>query len=149
MATGFDALRNPEFWEAQIAMQLGGDPTAHKDADDIHVMIWGRMCRAEVKFSRAFHCNYRPIRGQDYSRFMFKWALSDRQMRQPADAVILIGIDRDGTIYAWVLPSRAARHSLSVTAPSDRRSANGGRLDAYLVPPTEILPAFARVAHGI
>ena len=150
--TGFDVSRSPHFWETWIAFQLGGEQTEHKGEVDVDVVIWGRRCRAEVKFSRAFWSKYKGIRGKDWSRNSFKWSITIPQdAKRRADALILIGVDLDGVIYSWVVPFskiKKGRRSLTITAPSSRSDNALGRLDRWNAPPTEILPAFARACHN-
>jgi hypothetical protein len=150
--TAFDLFRSAQFWEGWIAIQLGGTQTAHKGEVDIEVQIARRPCRAEVKFSRAFRCKFNGIRGKDWSRNIMKWSITAKQDdRRRADALVLIGTDVDDLIYSWVVPFDAipkGKRSLTITAPSARCSETGGRLDAWAVPPTEILPAFAAAAYG-
>lgn len=151
-ATGYDVLRSPGFWEAWISTQFGGDQTPHKHPFDVLVNIWGKPCQAEVKFSRAFHAQYNEIKGKNWSRNMFKWALSAlASTRGAPDGVVLIGVDVDDLVYAWVVPPSAipaGKRALTATAFSSRASFAHGRLDPWLVPATDILPAFAHVAHN-
>lgn len=149
--TGFDTLRSPDFWETWIALQLGGIQTPHKGAFDVAVSIWGRECRAEVKFSNAFWATYRT-KGADWSRNVFKWSITARQDKDRAsDAMILVGVDIDRLIYGWVVPTQsvpAGKRMLSATAPSSRRGDGLGRLDQWRAPFMEILPVFARICHN-
>lgn len=149
--SGFDALRDPSFWESWLTVQLGGVQTEHKGDVDVAVEIWGRRCTAEIKFSRAFYCQFTPIRGRDWSRNMFKWVITvPQEARRKADAVILVGVDLDDAIYTWVVPYSsipAGRRAISATAPSSRMPGTSGRLDAHSVPATEVLHAFARQSH--
>lgn len=151
--SGFDPIRNPAFWETWLAIQLGGATTRHKAEVDLRVRIWGRNCTAEVKFSTAFHCRFTPINGRDWSRNMFKWVLTrPQEKRRDADAIIMIGVDVDRSIYSWVVPYShipSGRRSISVTAPSSRGERSPGRIDSFYSPVTELLPAFARAAHKI
>ena len=150
--TGFDVSRSPHFWETWIALQIGGEQTEHKGEVDVEVVIWGRRYCAEVKFSRAFWSKYNGIRGKDWSRNVFKWSISIPQdVKRRADVLILIGVDTDGAIYSWVVPFneiKKGRRSLTITAPSSRSDNALGRLDRWNVPPTEMLPAFARACHN-
>lgn len=111
------------------------------------VDIWGRECLGEVKFSQAFYADYGK-----HSRHIFKWLMSKPQVRnRTADAVILIGVDQDRLIYAWVIPRDAmppGKRTITTTAPSDRRPTICGRIDPYAVPVTELLPAFAAACHN-
>lgn len=147
MQTGFDPLRSADFWERWVAEQLGGDQTDRKAAYDVRVDIWGRECLGEVKFSQAFYADYGK-----HSRHIFKWLMSKPQVRnRTADAVILIGVDQDRLIYAWVIPRDAmppGKRTITTTAPSDRRPTICGRIDPYAVPVTELLPAFAAACHN-
>lgn len=145
--TGFDPLRSADFWERWISEQVGGEQTKRKARYDVLVSIWGRECSGEIKFSQAFYADYGK-----HSRYIFKWLLTKPQVRdRAADALILIGVDRDRSIYSWVIPRNAlpiGKRSITITAPSDRRPAICGRIDPFLVPVTEVLPAFAAACHN-
>lgn len=151
--SGFDAIRDPAFWESWLAVQFGAEQTAQKAGVDLRVTIAGRECTAEVKFSNAFFCRFTQIRGADWSRHMFKWALTrPQEHRREADAILLIGVDVDSKIYSWAVPYShvpAGRLWISITAPSNRRTRSVGRIDAFSAPVTELLPAFARLSHGL
>lgn len=143
MRSGFNPLHSPDFWESWIAIQLGGTQTKQKHPYDIEVEIGGIIRRVEVKYSRAYWANFTRIRGKDYSRKVLKWLISKQEHRdQTADVIVLIGVDVDSSIYAYVLPRGALTkgRSITVTAPSSR-AGQPGRLDEWIVPPTEILPA--------
>lgn len=139
---GFDALRNPMFWEYHVAMRLGGVTTPHKSSHDIDVEIRGQLCLGEVKFSNAFYADY-----GEYSRHVFRWALTKPQERdRAADVVILVGMAVDQTIYSWTVPITAfpsSKRVMTVSVPSDRLTTKGGRIDKYSCPMTELLPSFA------
>lgn len=142
-ATGFNPLHSPEFWESWITVQLGGIKTDQKHPYDIEVEIGGVLYRVEVKYSRAFWSNYSPMRGKDYSRNVWKWAISKKEHREiSADVVVMIGVDSDLSIYSYVIPRHALKKGrfITVTAASSRLG-GPGRLDEWMVPPTEILPA--------
>lgn len=149
---GFDVMRQPMFWEVLVATVLGGKTTPHCEEFDVDVSIWGKRCRAEVKFSNVFYCKYSPIRGVDWSRNVFKWAKPRGCAgKDGADACILIGRDVDETNYVWVVPLIAikrGRASITITAPSSRVTDHRGRLDRWLVPFDQLLPAFAQVCHN-
>lgn len=149
---GFDVMRQPLFWETVIAGQFGGATTPHKAGYDVIAEIWGRTCRAEIKFSIAFYCRYNSIRGKDWSRPVFKWALPrGRSGKNEADAVILIGRDVDSLTYGWAVPIDAIASdcaSITITAPSARLKNRLGRLDRWSAPFDQLLPAFARIAHN-
>lgn len=145
--TGFDPLRSADFWERWVSEQLGGVQTDRKAPYDVRVNIWGRECLGEIKFSQAFYADYGK-----HSRHIFKWLMTKPQVRNRiADAVILIGVDRDRSISSWVIPRNAmplGKRSITTTAPSDRRPTICGRIDPYVVPVTELLPAFAAACHN-
>lgn len=74
---------------------------------------------------------------------VLKWLISRQEHRdQTADVIVLIGVDVDTSIFSYVLPRGALTkgRSITVTAPSSRLG-QPGRLDEWMVPPTEILPA--------
>lgn len=147
--SGFDPLHSPEFWERWVSTQLGGTKTPAGDPVDVEVEIGGSAYRGEVKYSQAFWANFKPIRGKLYSRHVWKWVLSPRQHRdRAAHVVILIGVDVDHNIYFYVVPNSALRkgRTITITAASSRTGKQIGRLDHWIVPPTELLPAFSAAA---
>ena len=149
---GIDLFSQPEFWERIVARQLGGEPTMRKALHDVDVEIWGRACRAEVKYSTAFRCSFKAIRGKDWSREVFKWALPrGNSGKAGVDACILVGRDVDDRLFAWVVPQEHIAErcaSITMTAPSARASSKPSRWDRYAVPWDAMLPAFARAAHN-
>jgi hypothetical protein len=149
---GLDVLSQPEFWERIVARQLGGEPTAHKALHDVDVPIWGRPCRAEVKYSRAFRSVYKPIRGTDWTRLVFKWALPRGQGgKEGVDACILVGRDVDGLLFCWVVPATTIAStcaSITMTAPSNRKAGTHSIWDRWAVPWDAMLPAFADRCHN-
>ena len=148
----FDALAQPLFWETVVARNLGGGVTSHQATHDVEVVIWGRACHAEVKFSSAFTCNYRPIRGKDWTRPVFKWAKPrGGSGKASADAIILIGRDVDKLLYSWIVPRDAIGAkcaSITVTTPSHRAPNSISPWDRYATPWDAMLPAFARICHN-
>lgn len=149
--TGFDPLSQPLFWEHLVARQLGGDITAHKALHDVEVTIWDCICRAEVKYSTAFWMTYRPIRGKDWSRPSFKWALPrGNSGKAGVDAIVLVGREDDRWFF-WVVPASevsASCASITASAPSVRREGSWSRLDRWQVPWDVLLPTFARICHN-
>lgn len=151
-AMGYDPLSAPIAWEAIVAQTLGGTTTDHKAAHDVDVVIWGRSCRAEVKFSAAYFGKFEPIRGVDWSRNVFKWS-RPRGMsgKYGVDACILIGRDIDQQVYLWIVPVDAIAAdcaSITVTAPSSRKPRSRSMWDEFQVPWSAMLPAFAAVCHN-
>jgi hypothetical protein len=141
-----DPFDNPAMWESQIANQLGGTMTAKRCAWDVDVSIWGKDCRAEVKFSRAYPALFSEMRGHDCSRNVFKWA---GLRRGRADAFILIGLDVDDAVCSFLIPDASIigpAKSLTITAPSSAKSE--ARMEWASVPFSAILPAFARACHN-
>ena len=151
-AAGVDVMRQSSFWEAIVARLLGGELTSHKAFHDIDVSIWGRPCRIEVKFASAVFTHYRPIRGEDWSRHVFKWAKPrGNSGKRTVDAIVLLGNDA-GIVYTWVVPLHAIRpdcRSITVCAPRDRTPGSRSSWDAFAVPATELLPSVARICHNI
>jgi hypothetical protein len=148
LATGFDILRSPDFWESWVSIQLGGTRTPHKTSFDVEVNIWGKNCKAEVKFSNAFWAKFTPIRGDDWSRHCFRWSVTKPQLKkQEADAFILIGLDVDRTIACWVIPAGEMKaNHITVCVPSERVGKNG-KIDQWKICPGQMLPAFAHHCH--
>lgn len=151
-AAGFESARQSAFWEAVVARMLGGSLTEHKALHDVEVTIWGRLCRAEVKFSSATFTHYREIRGQDWSRHVFKWALPrGNSGKHSADVIVLLGHDA-GLVYTWVVPREAIHkecRSITICTPRDRQPNSTGRWDSFAIPTTELLPAVALACHNI
>lgn len=149
---GVEVARYSAFWEAVVARMLGGELTGHKALHDIDVTIWGRPCRIEVKFATAVFMHYRPIRGEDWSRHVFKWAKPrGNSGKRTVDAIVLLGYDA-GLVYTWVVPLTEIRQncsSITVCTPHDRAVGSHSAWDAYMVPATELLPSVARACHNI
>lgn len=150
--SGVEVARYSAFWESIVARMLGGELTEHKALHDIDVTIWGRSCRIEVKFATAAFMHYRPIRGEDWSRHVFKWAKPrGNSGKRTVEAIVLLGYDA-GLVYTWVVPLTDIRpncSSITVCTPRDRTVGSHSAWDAYMVPATELLPSVARVCHNI
>ncbi len=148
----FDAMSQPIFWEKLVARYLGGNTTAHKVAHDVEADIWGRTCRAEVKYSRVYYAKYNGIRGKDWSRDVFKWALPrGNSGKTGVDVIFLIGRERDGKVYAWLVPIADVNvdcASITLTTPRARTVGTYSWWDAYAVPFDNLLPAFACLCHN-
>lgn len=143
----FDALGNPGFWQAWLAVQLGGEITAHRAAVDVMVRTPRREISAEVKFATSFLCAFSSVSGGG-PRHIFRWRLSIPQVRRRfADALILIGLSDDRQIYSWVIPRVGVPHgrTITTTSPNHRMPGERGRwsrFDQYAVPADDLLPAF-------
>lgn len=150
--TGFDTLAQPLFWECAVARRLGGIVTRHKALHDVEVTIWDRVCLGEVKYSTAFFSTYKPIRGKNWSRHTFKWALPrGNSGKAGVDAVVFIGRDVDGLLFCWVVPASeiaADCKSITVAAPSARTIGTWSAWDRWQAPMDAVLPAFARACHN-
>lgn len=145
---GFDVLTQPLFWECWVAQQLGGNLTAHSSQHDVEIIGFGRQYFAEVKYSRAFECSF-----SNGVRRVFKWARPRGYAgKATANACILIGLDVDGLVFAWVVPISEISPrctSITVTSPSERKQATHNRAlwERFLIPTDQILPAFLRCCH--
>lgn len=149
---GHDPFRMPGFWDAWLATMLGGATTPAGAEHDVEVEIWGRRLNVECKFSKEFFMAYPPIRGKDWSRWVFKWAKPRGNAgKDTAHAVVLIGLTEYDMVHSWCLPihaiSRACK-SITVAASRSRAEDSTGPFDCYMVPFTEILPAVAAVCHN-
>lgn len=147
--SGFD---NPLLWEGVVATHIGGKITAHQEGHDVESFMWGKLCRIEVKFSKAFQCRFAPIKGKDMTRRVFKWTkFHSLSKRRDIDAFVLIGLDENDLVYAWVIPAFAISlntSSATFTAPSNRQK--GGYRSAligYLIYFDQLLPCVARACH--
>lgn len=149
-SSGFDALRCAGFWESWAAVQLGGRQTSANHQFDVAVDFGGTEVGVEIKYSQAFWANFALVRDVDCSRHVWKWLVSHRQHYElPPDVLVLIGVDIDSRVYTYVLPHSALKgRSITVTAPSSRIGQRA-RLDDWLVPPTEMLPAVMRVYRDL
>jgi hypothetical protein len=138
---GLDVLRQPQFWEHVVARYLGGRVTSHGALWDVDVTIWGSPCHAEVKFASAFFASYNPIRGKDWSRDVFRWALPrGNSGKIGADACILIGLDTDRIAYRWVVPITAIKQdcrAITIATPRARTIATMPHIavKAYAIAP--------------
>lgn len=149
---GHDPFRMPGFWEAWLATMLGGATTSAGAEHDVEVDIWGVRRNVECKFSNEFFMAYPPIRGKDWSRWVFKWAKPRGNAgKDSAHSVVLIGLTEADIVYSWCLPidaiSKTCR-SITVASPRSRADDSVGPLDRHVVPFTEILPAVAAVCHN-
>ena len=143
-AIGHKPHHEPGFWESVVATYLAATRTRHNCPHDLELAIWGKPCRVEVKFSRAYLAKFATG-----SRHVLKWAkVSGTRGSKDADATVLIGLDVDERVYAWVFPRGCQPSgSCTITAPS-ARAGWASDSDAYMVSFHDLLPAVAHAAHN-
>lgn len=144
----FSVFKNPEFWERYICTLLGGEHTPRRCEHDVDINIWGRPCTVEIKFSNEYFQKYTPIRGKDWSRYVFKWAkVIGNSGKKNIDVVVLIGLSKDNYIYCWALPRNEikSRESITVASPDERTSVSG--YDKFMCPLDALLPQVAYICH--
>jgi hypothetical protein len=125
-----DPASDPLFWEALLARRLDAKRTAPRAPYDLD--LGSRT--VEVKFSSEIRLRFRGG-----PRQVFRWA----GIRPAADATVLIGLDAQRSVYAWVLPRAALRGTRSITTvvPRARRGGNPSPLRGYAAPTEDLLGA--------
>lgn len=147
---GVDVMKTFQFWEAMVARIVAGRLTAHKCGWDVEIDCEeAEAVRVEVKHSAEFMCRFRSG-----TRPVFKFA-NPKGLRSPkaAHAIVLLGIDSNSDLHAWVLPPHAIGlvASITLTSPSHLTgtATRTFPMDEFRCPPTQILPEVLRVSRDV
>lgn len=137
---GLDICKSFRFWERMIARIVDGHETSHKCSWDVEIHYGETVIKIEVKSSSEFICKF-----DTGSRPVFKFALPKGDKKQKeAEVIVLIGMDADDDVYAWVAAASEIRQSKSITLTSPSHRAIYAKrhysLDQYSCPPSQLLP---------